>query len=155
MEHKTKAEEILQAILDGLGLKAELQVEEREGAPLFNVRGEDLGLLIGRQGQTLDAMQCLVNAVAARVNPDHRQIIVDAEGYRERQKRSVEELAIRMAQKATEEKTSVVLRPMGAYERKLVHLALKDNPRVETVSEGREPYRCITIYYREPESGEE
>lgn len=149
MEHWAKAEEVLRAILDGLGLQAQMQIEEREDAACFNVEGKDLGLLIGRQGQTLDAVQSIVNAVAARGNPEHRQIIVDAEGYRERQKRSVEELAARMAQKVIADRGAIVLRPMGAYERKLVHLVLRDNPQVETASEGREPFRRVTISYKE------
>jgi spoIIIJ-associated protein len=152
VEQWGKAETILRAILEGLGLEAELQIEERGDAPYFDVKGKDLGLLIGRQGQTLDAVQSIINAVSARGNPEHRQIIVDAEGYRERQKRSVEDLAERMAQRAIAERGTIVLRPMGAYERKLVHLILKDNPEVETLSEGREPFRCVAIRYLEANS---
>lgn len=152
MEPKEKAKEVLQDILDKLSEEAEIEVkeeEEEEETATFTVKGPDLGLVIGRQGQTLDAIQCILNAIVNKEAAFRKQVIVDAEGYRQRQRKTVEELAIRTAEKAIEGEEPITLRPMSSFERKMVHLALKDDPRIETVSEGKEPYRRVIIYPKE------
>jgi spoIIIJ-associated protein len=108
--------------------------------------GRDLGLLIGKHGQTIDAVQYLANAIVHRGKPDDRKaIVVDAAGYRERRKASLDALALRSAERATSSGERVELEPMTAVERKVVHLRLKNYPGVETTSEGTEPNRFVVI----------
>ncbi|HEY1368487.1 MAG TPA: RNA-binding cell elongation regulator Jag/EloR [Gaiellaceae bacterium] len=126
----------------------ECRVDVRESADTIDVScsGPDLGLLIGRRGQTIDAIQYLVNAIAFRSHPDPRKdVVVDAAGYRERRRRSLEALAVRSAELAVAREQRVELDPMTAVERKVVHLRLKEFPGVATSSEGTEPNRFVVI----------
>jgi spoIIIJ-associated protein len=103
-------------------------------------------MLIGRHGQTIDAVQYLVNAIVYRSHPDDRkEVVVDAAGYRARRRASLEALAVRSAQRALQSGESVDLEPMTAVERKVVHVRLKDFPGVETSSEGTEPNRFVVV----------
>jgi len=104
-------------------------------------------MLIGRHGQTIDAMQYLANAIRHRAFPDEeREIVVDAAGYRERRRVTLEQLAVRSAQRALSDGEPVELEPMTAIERKVVHLRLKEFPGVETSSEGAEPNRYVVVH---------
>jgi spoIIIJ-associated protein len=108
--------------------------------------GSDLGLLIGKHGQTIDAIQYLANAIVFRGQADGRKaIVVDAAGYRDRRKASLDALAVRSAERAVSGGERVELEPMTAVERKVVHVRLKDYPGVETSSEGTEPNRFVVI----------
>jgi len=135
----------LERVVHLMDLTAEVTVTETSEALLAEIGGDDLGLLIGRHGQTIDALQYLAAIVVNRGRRARQQVVVDAEGYRARRALSLHTLADRMAQKAIRERTAVVLKPMSAAERKVVHLHLKDHPRVETVSEGQEPHRAVVI----------
>ena len=111
-----------------------------------SLSGADLGLLIGRHGQTIDAIQYLANAVAYRAYGDDRKdVIVDAAGYRERRRETLEALAMRSAERATSTGEPVELEPMSSIERRIVHLRLQDEPGVSTRSEGDEPYRYVVV----------
>jgi len=129
-----------------MGLNAEVVVNEiEEGEITVEIRGEGLGLLTGRHGATLDALQMLAAIVA---NPNHdpgSRIIVDAENYRERRRELLRQMAIQQAEKAKESQQEVVIPDLKAFERRIVHLALKDDPEVETYSEGEGDDRCIVI----------
>jgi spoIIIJ-associated protein len=108
--------------------------------------GPDLGILIGRHGQTIDAVQYLANAVMYRRHPDDRkEVVVDAAGYRARRRTSLEALAVRSAERALSDGEPVELEPMTAIERKVVHLRLKEFDGVETSSEGLEPNRFVVV----------
>ena len=113
------------------------------------ISGDDLGLLIGRHGATIDALQYIAAIVVNGDRHHRRQVIVDAEGYRERRETALKSLADRTAQKVVRESAAITLKPMSAAERKVVHLHLKDHPRVETVSEGQEPFRAVVISRRQ------
>ena len=103
-------------------------------------------MLIGRHGQTIDAMQYLANAIRHRAFPEEeRDIVVDAAGYRERRRATLEQLAVRSAQRVMDDGVPVELEPMTAIERKVVHVRLKEFPGVETSSEGTEPNRFIVV----------
>jgi spoIIIJ-associated protein len=128
-----------------MGLSATVTVTETADTSAADIGGDDLGLLIGRHGQTIDALQYLSAIVVNRKRKSRRQVIVDAEGYRERRTSSLHVLADRVAQRVVRERTPVTLKPMTAAERKVIHLYLKDHPRVETVSEGQEPHRAVVI----------
>jgi spoIIIJ-associated protein len=103
-------------------------------------------MLIGKHGQTIDAIQYLANAIGHRAQPeDHKDVVVDAEGYRERRRATLEALAVRSAKQALSDLAPVELEPMTAVERKVVHLRLKEFEGVETSSEGTEPNRFVVV----------
>ncbi|GAC41297.1 RNA-binding cell elongation regulator Jag/EloR [Paenibacillus popilliae] len=128
-----------------MGLEVDVSVRKRKDTVLFDLSGSDLGLIIGRRGQTLDSLQYLTGLVANRYSKHHLRIILDAEQFRERRKKTLEALADRLANKAVRNRQEVVLEPMTPQERKIIHAKLQDHPRVKTSSKGVEPNRCIVI----------
>jgi len=138
--------ELVERITDGLGLQCRIDVAESDAAIVASCTGRDLGMLIGKHGQTIDAIQYLVNAILARSQGDDRkEVVVDAAGYRERRRASLEALAVRSAERALASHASVELDPMTAVERKVVHVRLKEFAGVRTTSEGTEPNRYVVI----------
>jgi spoIIIJ-associated protein len=137
--------EVLGRIADGLGPRCRVQVVEESEAVHASLVGGDLGLVIGKHGQTIDAIQYLTNAIVHRRFPDAKPIVVDAAGYRERRRGWLEALALRNAEQALQTGQPVALEPMSAPERKLVHLRLENVSGVETRSEGDEPNRYVVI----------
>jgi spoIIIJ-associated protein len=137
--------ELVTRITAGMGISCRVDVEEREDVVVATCTGRDLGLLIGRHGQTIDAVQYLVNAVLIRRMPGI-PAIVDAAGYRARREASLSALAHRAADDALRRGERVALEPMTAVERKIVHLELKEADGVETTSEGTEPNRFVVIF---------
>jgi spoIIIJ-associated protein len=141
--------EVLERILDAIGVRAQISLQEDDETLVASLGGRELGLVIGKHGQTIDAMQYLVNAIVWRGQVDGRkQVVVDAAGYRARREATLESLAVRSAERVASSGRSVDLEPMTAVERKVVHLRLKDFPGVATRSEGTEPNRFVVI---EPE----
>ena len=121
------------------------EYEGDEGELILDVVGEDLAVLIGRYGKTLDALQYLVSSIASKKIGYHYPIAVDIEGYRNRRRQKLETLAKSAAARCIRSKTEVRLRPMTPYERRIVHIILRDESRVETVSEGEDPQRLIVV----------
>jgi spoIIIJ-associated protein len=136
--------ELVTQITSGIGISCRVDVHEHEDAIVATCSGRDLGLLIGRHGQTIDAVQYLVNAILARRLPG-TPAIVDAAGYRARREASLSALARRAADDVRRRGERVELEPMTAVERKIVHLELQDAEGVETESEGTEPNRFVVI----------
>jgi spoIIIJ-associated protein len=116
-----------------------------DGSIHFEIEGEDMGILIGRRGQTLDALQYLVNLAACKATGEGGRVLVDIEGYKRRRMESLTKIAKRMAEKAKRTGQRVTMEPMNAGERRVIHLALQDDPCVTTRSEGNEPYRRVVI----------
>jgi spoIIIJ-associated protein len=144
-----RVREVLERILDAIGVRAQISLQENDETLVASLGGRELGLVIGKHGQTIDAMQYLVNAIVWRGQVDGRkQVVVDAAGYRSRREATLESLAVRSAERVVSSGRSVDLEPMTAVERKVVHLRLKDFPGVATRSEGTEPNRFVVI---EPE----
>jgi spoIIIJ-associated protein len=137
--------EVVGRIADALGPRCRVQVVEQDDAVQASLVGGDLGLMIGKHGQTIDAIQYLTNAIVHRRFPDTRSIVVDAGGYRERRRGWLDALALRNAEQALQTGQPVALEPMSAPERKLVHLRLENVSGVETRSEGDEPNRYVVI----------
>jgi spoIIIJ-associated protein len=138
--------ELLGLAAGALGIPCTVHVEEREDEIVATLTGPDLGIVIGRHGQTIDALQYLANAMAHRALGSERlPITVDAAGYRARRLAMLESLARQSAQRAAATSRRVELEPMTAVERKIVHELLKDDPEVETVSEGSEPNRYVVV----------
>jgi len=145
-ELAAQVRELIERITAGIGVRCRIDIEEDDGALVASCSGSNLGLLIGKHGQTIDAIQYLVNAIVWRSRPDVRkEVVVDAAGYRERRRAALESLAVRSAEEALATHSPVELEPMTAVERKTVHLRLKEFDGVETESEGTEPNRYIVI----------
>lgn len=136
-------------VLKQMGFEVDIEVLHRKEAVYFNLIGDRMGILIGHHGQTLDALQYLVNAVAGRYAKGKERIILDAENYRAKRKESLEELAVRVARRVLRTKESVKLEPMNANERRIIHTRLQNEPHIFTVSEGEEPHRSVVIRYKE------
>ena len=137
---------LLVQITAALGIDARVDVREDAGAVVATCSAADVGLLIGRHGQTIDAVQYLLNAVTHRTfGEDRKDVVVDAAGYRERRRATLEALAVRTAEQVRVSRRPVELDPMTAVERKVVHLRLKDAAGVRTSSEGMEPNRYVVV----------
>ena len=142
-----EAREFADRVARAIGANVTTASTERDGVVTVTCSGDDLGLLIGKHGQTIDAIQYLANAVARAAGADHA-VVVDAAGYRARRTASLEAVARRSAHRAAATRRRVELDPMTAVERKIVHEALKDDPEVDTQSEGSEPNRYVVVLPR-------
>lgn len=141
-----ESRELVERVVAAIGLDCRVEVEEGEEQIVVTCEGGDLGMLIGRHGQTIDAVQYLANSIAWRRFEDTRkEIVVDAAGYRARRRELLEGIAVRSAERAVEGGEPVELEPMTAVERKVVHQRLQDYDGVETSSEGAEPNRYVVV----------
>jgi spoIIIJ-associated protein len=146
-ELAAEARALVTRIVDGIGVTGRIDVDESDDVITVSCVGSDLGMLIGRHGQTIDAVQYLANAVMWRRHPeDRKEVVVDAAGYRDRRRVALEALALRSAERALSDREPVELEPMTAVERKIVHLRLKELDGVETTSEGTEPNRYVVVH---------
>jgi spoIIIJ-associated protein len=136
---------ILERVVQELDVEASVEVDEREEEIVGRVEGEDVGLLIGRRGQTIDAVQLLCYRAAFRGRQDRKRVVVDAAGYRERRREAVERQADRAAERSLKSGKEIELEPMTPSERRAVHQHLKDRAGIETFSEGEEPERCVIV----------
>ncbi|MHB8917605.1 MAG: RNA-binding cell elongation regulator Jag/EloR [Desulfocucumaceae bacterium] len=140
-----KAKEFISSILKTMELEATAGVKEMDQTITVNLEGENLGILIGRRGETLDALQYLMN-LSVNKNREHRKrFVLDIEGYRQRREETLKNLAFKLADKARQRGRSVVLEPMNSLERRIIHTALQGTEDITTFSEGEEPYRKIII----------
>jgi spoIIIJ-associated protein len=141
-----RAQELVEGVLDELDLDGEVVVDEDDERILLTVEGEDdYGLLIGKRGQTIDALQLLCYQAAFRGLRERKRVVVDAAGYRERRRETLEGRADRAAEQALTNNRVIEMDPMSAQERRVIHERLKDRSGVETYSEGDEPRRCVIV----------
>ena len=142
--------EFLKNVLAEMGVSAEIEakINEEENCVEINLNGEDMGILIGKRGQTLDSLQYLVSLVINKHRDEYIRVKLDTENYRERRKETLEILAKNIAYKVKRTKRSVSLEPMNPYERRIIHSALQDDKYVFTKSEGEEPYRHVVVMLR-------
>jgi spoIIIJ-associated protein len=141
-----RVRQVLERIVEGIGVRCRIDLHEHDDALVATCSGGNLGLLIGKHGQTIDAVQYLVNAAVFRAFPEERQhVVVDAAGYRARREATLVSIARRSAESALELGRPVELDPMTAVERKVVHLALREYAGIETTSEGTEPNRFVVV----------
>jgi spoIIIJ-associated protein len=136
---------ILERIVAALGLDASIEVTEREDEIVAEVEGEELGVLIGRRGQTIDAVQLICYRAALVGGEERKRVIVDAAGYREQRRQAVERQAERAAERAQASGKEIELEPMSPTERRIVHQHLKDRTGIDTFSEGSEPERFVVV----------
>ncbi|MBA7638389.1 hypothetical protein ES703_46044 [subsurface metagenome] len=145
-----KAMEVLETLLTMMGVTASVEGEEGATVPIaFNIEGDDLGILIGRRGQTLACLQYLVRLIVAYQVKTWVPIIIDVEGYKQRRYETLQALAWRMAERVQAKGVSFTLEPMPAYERRIIHMALADHPDVITQSTGVDEARRVIILLRE------
>jgi len=141
-----RARELVEGVLDELDLDGEVVVEEDDNRIELSVEGDDdYGLLIGKRGQTIDALQLLCYQAAFRGMRERKRVVLDAAGYRGRRRETLEGRADRAAEQALSNNRVVEMDPMSAQERRVVHERLKDRAGVETYSEGDEPHRCVVV----------
>jgi len=141
-----RVRELIEGVLDELDLEGQVEIREDDERIEAEVVGdEDFGLLIGKRGQTIDALQLLCFQAAFRGLRDRKRVILDAAGYRERRKEVLTARADRAAEQALDRNVSVELDPMSAQERRVVHEYLKERSGIETFSEGDEPRRCVVV----------
>lgn len=149
MPHRELAEaarDLLQRMVDLMGVEGTVEIAEATpDEVLLNVEGEDMGLLIGRHGATLDAIQLVLAIAANRMADDGARVIVDAENYRARHRAMIEARARKLAEEAKESGREVVVPDLKAYERRLMHMVLKSDPEIETYSEGDGDDRVLVI----------
>lgn len=139
-------------LLEHMGIQAEIEITARDnGGVNVNLSGNNMGAVIGRRGETLDAIQHLTNYAVNRGSDKHMHISVDAESYRAKREESLVRLAEKMAAKAIKYKRSMALEPMNSYERHVIHTALQDYEGVTTSSTGTEPNRRVVVSYEKPQ----
>ncbi|QDP42025.1 RNA-binding cell elongation regulator Jag/EloR [Radiobacillus deserti] len=144
--HLKVAETYLQDIARHMGVDVKVTTTTVQNTITFDLSGDKIALLIGKRGQTLNGIQYLLQLIVNRNAKDYYTVVVDAEGYRDRRKQTLETLANRMAEKAISTRRSVTLEPMPSYERKVIHTALQDRTDISTSSEGTEPNRHVVIH---------
>ncbi len=146
-EEASAARGFVERVAAAIGADVTVGASERDDVVTVTCFGEDLGLLIGKHGQTIDAIQYLANAIVRTEGGAH-EVVVDAAGYRARRRAALQAVAQRAARRAATTGKEIELDPMTSIERKVVHEALKDDPEVETESEGTEPNRYVVVYPR-------
>ena len=144
---KATALEFLSGVFKAMELPVEIQMEynAENGSLEVDFAGEDMGILIGKRGQTLDSLQYLTNRVANKMQDGYVRVKLDTEDYRRRRKETLENLAKNIASKVKRTRKTVSLEPMNPYERRIIHSALQSDPAVSTHSEGEEPYRRVVV----------
>jgi spoIIIJ-associated protein len=145
LEPEEALEELLEEIADAFGLDVRVEVEESEGVLSGRVKGEDVGLFIGRRGQTIDAVQHLAQRIVFPGGPSPSRVVIDADGYRERRAELLRDDADAAAEEAVRLGRAVELDPLPPSERRIVHEYLRERGTVETHSEGDEPERYIVV----------
>ena len=151
METAERAEKFLMDVLEAMDLKATVSMEENKEERTLDIdlAGDDMGVLIGKRGQTLDSLQYLVSLVVNKGEDDYIRVKVDTENYRQRRKDTLENLAKNIASKVRRTGKQVTLEPMNPYERRVIHSALQNDRYVETHSEGEEPFRKVVVSLKE------
>lgn len=145
-----KAKAFLQDVLHNMGIDNVL-IEKMIKADkvILHLHGDNLGILIGKHGQTLDALQYLTNLTTNQGETSRYFIMLDVENYRHRREETLKQLALRLAGRVKKRGDRVVLEPMNGYERKVIHMVLQHQDHITTESEGQDPYRHVVIYYKE------
>ncbi len=137
--------DFLKDVTAKMGLELSVKAMANDECLFFDITGKDSGSIIGKRGQTLDSIQYLTSLVVNKDSNKYTRVIVDAENYRQKREKTLEQLANRLAEKVRRTGKSVRLEPMNPYERKVIHATLQKNPAVTTRSEGEEPYRGVII----------
>lgn len=139
------ASDFLYTILSNMGVEADISVTEDEESIVVDVNGDDIGIIIGRRGETMDSLQYLTSLVINKGYEDYKRVILNVENYRQKREETLVKLANRLADKVVKYKKPVTLEPMNPYERRIIHSTLQGHKYVETYSTGEEPKRKVVI----------
>ena len=144
------AEEFLSHVFETMNMQVSISstMDEEEKCLNIDLSGEDMGVLIGKRGQTLDSLQYLVSLIVNKESEEYLRVKLDTENYRERRKATLENLAKNIASKVKRTKRPVALEPMNPYERRIIHSALQGDRYVTTKSDGEEPYRHVIVFLK-------
>ncbi|SDL15519.1 RNA-binding cell elongation regulator Jag/EloR [Natronincola ferrireducens] len=140
-----EAKKFLQEMFKGMGIDSEIEADLKGDKLNIYLEGSNMGVVIGRRGQTLDAVQYLTSLVVNKNRENYLKVFIDTENYRKKREETLIKLANKMARKAKKMGKSITLEPMNPYERRIIHATLQNNPFVQTYSEGEEPYRKVAI----------
>ncbi|MEK4176835.1 RNA-binding cell elongation regulator Jag/EloR [Aeribacillus sp. FSL K6-1305] len=140
-----EAKNFLEQVIKEMGITASIDIKLEEKTAYFNIKGENLAILIGKRGQTLNSLQYLTQLVANKTSTDYVPIILDAENYREKRRETLTQLAVKLADKVVKTNKEFSLEPMPSFERKIIHSTLMEDERVQTYSVGTEPNRYVVI----------
>lgn len=140
-----RAVRLVQDVICAMELEAQVVTREEGDTVFVNLEGKNLGVLIGRRGETLNALEYLVNVAVKRSSDEKKRVVLDVEGYRKKREETLQRLALRLAEKARRRGRSVVLEPMNPQERRIIHTTLRGRDDIYTFSEGEEPFRKIVI----------
>ena len=151
LSRKEIAEEFLNQVFSAMQIRVDVNIDENQEEKTMNIdlSGDDMGVLIGKRGQTLDSLQYLVSLVVNKDEEDYIRVKVDTENYRQRRKDTLENLAKNISFKVKRTGKAVTLEPMNPYERRVIHSALQNDRYVETHSEGEEPFRHVVVTLKE------
>ena len=139
------ASDFLYTILNNMEVEADISVSEDEESIVIDINGDDIGIIIGRRGETMDALQYLTSLVVNKGYEDYKRVILNVENYRQKREETLVKLANRLAEKVVKYKKPVTLEPMNPYERRIIHSSLQGHKYVETYSTGEEPKRKVVI----------
>lgn len=139
------ASDFLYTILNNMEVEADISISEDEENIIIDINGEDIGIIIGRRGETMDALQYLTSLVVNKGFEDYKRVILNVENYRQKREETLIKLANRLADKVIKYKKPVTLEPMNPYERRIIHSSLQGHKYVETYSTGEEPKRKVVI----------
>ena len=140
-----KARAFLLSVFEKMKVDADVEIEESEDSILLKVVGKDIGIVIGRRGETLDSLQYLTSLVINKGQEDYKRVVIDIENYRQKREETLVKLANRLAERVIKYKKSITLEPMNPYERRIIHSTLQNNKYIETYSLGDEPNRKVVI----------
>ncbi|KMO87785.1 hypothetical protein AB840_01285 [Megasphaera cerevisiae DSM 20462] len=143
-----RAKNFLQEVLHNMGIEVIIEKLIKADKVVLHLHGKNLGILIGKHGQTLDALQYLTNLTTNQGEEARHFVMLDVENYRQRREETLKQLAIRLSERVKRSGDRVVLEPMNGYERKIIHMTLQNQAHVCTESEGQDPYRHVVIYYQ-------
>ena len=143
-----KVEKFLLNVFEKMKVEVQIESEENEDAISIKLKGKDIGIIIGRRGETLDALQYLSSLVINKSEEDYKRVIVDTENYRQKREETLVKLADRLANRVMKYKKNITLEPMNPYERRVIHSALQNSKYVKTFSVGDEPNRKVVITLR-------
>lgn len=143
-----QARTFLNGLFEKMNINVEVDIQENESTMNIDLSGQNMGLLIGHRGETLDAIQYMISLIINKGNQTFTRVVLDTENYREKREKTLQKLALRLADKVVKTRRKVALEPMNPYERRIIHAALQDNKKVFTRSQGEEPYRKVVILYK-------
>ncbi len=139
------AENFLTEVFARMGVSANLNIDETDEMVSIDIIGNNLGVLIGHRGETLDALQYLTSLVVNKGSEDYKRTLLDTENYRQKRETALIKLANKLAKKVIDTNRRVKLEPMNPYERRVIHATLQNNPKIRTYSQGEDPYRNVVI----------